>query len=256
MLEKDIIILIIGFNVLILMFIGGAVLFVQQYRKRKMQHKVELDDMAVEHKKELLEMKLASQQQTMVFLGKEIHDGVGQKLTLASIYVQSKIHKAEGQDKQLEEVNKILSDSLQDLRRLSHTLVNPEVVELDLIELIRLDLKRIKELNQVDVDFEIKGLPFKLETNVKNALLRIVEEFSQNSLKYAQFKKLKVSIVFKDKTLMLSCIDDGIGFDMSTHKPGIGLGNIKKRAYDIGAKLEIESHENKGTQLQLNYNLS
>jgi signal transduction histidine kinase len=47
--------------------------------------------------------------------------------------------------------------------------------------------------------------------------------------------------------------DDGLGFDTSKKYNGNGLTNIRKRAKEINAQLDIESGANEGTMVQLTF---
>jgi signal transduction histidine kinase len=58
------------------------------YRKRKLEHAKEVEIMNEKFTQELLNAQLEVQQQTMQYIGREIHDNVGQKLTLAALYIQ------------------------------------------------------------------------------------------------------------------------------------------------------------------------
>ncbi|MEC8884293.1 MAG: ATP-binding protein, partial [Bacteroidota bacterium] len=49
----------------------------------------------------------------------------------------------------------------------------------------------------------------------------------------------------------VAVVDDGNGFDLKNHKQGNGLGNMKKRAQDIGATLQIETQPTQGTRVIL-----
>src|SRR6185436_9531091 len=86
--QTEIIIFIVLANIILLIFITGIIVFVFQYRKRKLLHEREKIFLEKQHKLDLLNSQLQVQSQTMQFIGQEIHDSVAQKLTLASIYTQ------------------------------------------------------------------------------------------------------------------------------------------------------------------------
>lgn len=118
--EKELIVFIVLANAIIFVFIIGVIFFVYQYRKRKVLHGQELKNLAEKHNQELLLSQMKVQQDTMKEVGKEIHDNLGQKLTLASLY----LHKVERNIKdlkveQIKEVNSLLDESLKEVRRLS-----------------------------------------------------------------------------------------------------------------------------------------
>ena len=85
---SEITIFIFLINIILLIFITSSIIFVLQYRKRKLLYEQEKTQIEELHKLDLLNKLLQVQQQTMQFIGREIHDSVAQKLTLASIYSQ------------------------------------------------------------------------------------------------------------------------------------------------------------------------
>lgn len=82
-------------------------------------------------------------------------------------------------------------------------------------------------------------------------IYRIIQESVQNALKYAQAKNISVTITENNNTIDVAIQDDGIGFDQNTVELGNGLHNIKKRAKDLNAKIEVKSTINSGTQIIL-----
>jgi signal transduction histidine kinase len=80
----------------------------------------------------------------------------------------------------------------------------------------------------------------------------IFKEALNNLVKYSQ--AFHASILVSREHSTISCIvrDDGIGFDNSREYEGNGLGNMRKRAKEIGAVLVIKSAIGKGTTIELN----
>ena len=87
----------------------------------------------------------------------------------------------------------------------------------------------------------------------KNVLLRITQEFIQNSIKHSRCKNIFISLNTSEDILWeLDIRDDGIGFDTSQIKSnGIGLTNMKNRAEIIVAGFRMESQEIRGTQINI-----
>src|SRR5581483_7437859 len=73
-------------TLILLVFIGGIIIFIFQYNRKKMRHEKEKEIMNIQHTQDLLHTTLEIQQQTMQDISREIHDNIGQRLTLASIY--------------------------------------------------------------------------------------------------------------------------------------------------------------------------
>lgn len=256
--EREITTFIVIANVLLLIFISGIIIFIAQYRKRRMLHETEKEMISKTHQQELLSRQVEIQTQTMRDIGREIHDNVGQKLTLASIYSNQLSHENPAQNQKIEQISKLLNESLQDLRQLSKSLVQPQLAQFDLINLLEEEAKQINQTGvKLKIKTELKALDLDLET--KNSVFRLLQEFIQNSLKHSKCKYITVEIVHKEafassedfSKIQISIEDDGIGFDQNIKKEGIGLSNMKRRAYEIGAGFELKSEIGKGTKLTI-----
>ncbi|NBA87352.1 hypothetical protein GVN16_16375 [Emticicia sp. CRIBPO] len=251
--ERELIIFIFLINIILLIFIVGVVAFIFQYRKRKIEHDKQLIKINEQHVKDLLSSQIEVQQQTMIDIGKEIHDNLGQKLTLASIYLQQIPYKKEGGSliHQTEEVNGLLNEILRDLRQLSQTLVNPEFYESDLLVLLKKEVERVNGMTPVQIIMQTTEASLNLNMVQRNAIFRIIQEFVQNCLKHSQCNKIDLNITKNEKTLRFEVSDNGIGFEQEKSLPGIGLTNMKRRAIELGASYEMESQPGQGTKIIL-----
>lgn len=250
--KTEIIATIVLFNFFFILFIIGIILFIKQYKVKKNEHNKILIDREKEHQKELLSNKLEIQNQTMQHIGREIHDNIGQQLTLASIYSQkfSFENGASGANENIENISSIINQSLVDLRQLSKTLTNDTIDQNSIQELIDNECKKVNNLKNCTVSF-IKESKITLDSyQTKSILLRIVQEFLQNSIKHSKCKNITILLKEIDNNILLQLQDDGIGFQVDELiSNGIGLSNMKKRTYILNGTFELESQPNLGTKL-------
>jgi signal transduction histidine kinase len=252
--QKDLVFLIIGISIFLLIFIGGSILYVLQNRYKKIESLKEKEKAQIIHQQELLNTQLEMQIQTMQHIGREIHDNVGQKLTLASLYAQRLLY--ENKTPQISDIILSISDfineSLTELRQLSKTLTDDNINNNSIINLLDEACNKVNDLKDCSIHFTCKQNALELNYEQKSILLRIVQEFLQNSIKHAQCKTINVVLELKDNTVILFLEDDGKGFDTSnTSFKGIGLSNMKKRAEMIGGKFILNSKYEVGTSLQI-----
>jgi signal transduction histidine kinase len=151
----------------------------------------------------------------------------------------------------------------RDLKELGSISRNANIVLRETIWSIHKEAISIEELvsktedylDRINVDNKIKTevIGSDLEVEISPAialhLFRIIQETSNNAIKYANCSQLKVQISSKE----VSISDDGIGFDPATVKKGYGLQNIAVRAKEMNASLTVESSENGGTTIVVNY---
>jgi signal transduction histidine kinase len=258
MQQTEAITFIIVANILLIGLIAGIILFIIQFRKRKVEHLKEKDMITEIHAKELLSTQLEMQAQTMQHIGREIHDNVGQKLTLASLYTQQLAfeNKAPLINDKIEHIGNIINESLSELRQLSKSLTDDRIKDNSIVELLQQECNNIKDLNKCDVVFRCNAQHVVLTYQTKSILLRIVQEFLQNSIKHAECTALEVSLSKEQQVLCLFLKDNGKGFSINqTNSKGIGLANMKKRAALINASFNLASNLCEGTSVQITLNM-
>jgi signal transduction histidine kinase len=246
--------LLIGTSMVVLTsFVIAVAAVMIIYRKRRIEHNQEIKTMNEKFTRELLQTQLEVQQQTMHHIGRELHDNIGQQLTLAFLYTQQFSMKDEGMDSQIQTVATIINKSLTDLRSLSKNLTDSTLAGIELTELIQYECAKVQSFGLCDVQFMSVVKEINASEAVKNFLLRIVQEFLQNSLKHSACTVIEVHIDLADQYLELLATDNGKGFDLNSTAPhnGIGLRNIRNRAEMIQADLILESAPLQGTRMKL-----
>lgn len=237
------------------MFVIAVFIYIRNYRQRKKEYLNEIEMKNELHQRELLSTQLEIQQATMQQIGRELHDNIGQKLTLVSLYVQQMLYENKVPEavERIDQVSQIINQSLQDLRSLSKTLTDDNISQKEIITLIQEEVDNTNSLKKCLVSFEHNFDQLDLGFVHKNLLLRITQEFIQNSIKHSNCKNIFINLNTSEEILWeLKIHDDGTGFDTSNTKSnGIGLTNMKNRAKIIGADFILESEKNAGTKVNI-----
>lgn len=256
--QEGILIFIILVSITIAIFIIAIVMFVILFRRKKIEQLLERDKVILHHKQELLNTELEIQNQTMQHIGQEIHDNIGQKLTLASLYIQQLAFENKGIsiNEKIESIGVIINQSLTELRQLSKSLTDNVIDNSSIITLLEKEFEKIRELKKYETKLIINVKEVTLPYQTKSVLLRVVQEFTQNSIKHAQCKTIATSLVVNKDQLKFILADDGVGFDMTNSaSKGIGLINMKNRIELIGGSYFMQSHKNVGTMLTIKITL-
>jgi len=187
-------------------------------------------------------------------ISQEIHDGIlgrlfGTRLSLDSLNMvntEEAIISRESYIKDLMEIEK-------DIRKVSHDLNTDFISNASFTDLISSLVET--QCNAYKLDFNTKidqEIEWETLTNkTKIHIYRIVQESLQNIYKHAKAKYVKVKLRQEDNLISLYIIDDGIGFDNSKQREGIGLKNIKSRVEAINGKQNIETKINFGTTINI-----
>lgn len=237
--------LCIGFFAENISFIG--LITYNYFFEKKLQIKKD-----IEHQKELLFTQIEIQNQTMQQIGRDIHDNIGQKLTLASLYTQQLAfeNKAPQINKSIDNVSEIINQSLTELRNLSKSLIDNSIDNYTLYELVVSECENVNKLKKCKVSFEDFSTTKILPYQIKNIIYRITQEFLQNSIKHSNCKNISIILDENINNIVLTLIDNGKGFNTdSKDYNGIGLKNIKTRTEILNGKFILESKISIGTKL-------
>jgi len=220
------------------------------FQKRKNKLLIEREEAKKRFEREIAETQIEIREETLRNISWELHDNIGQLLTLAKIQLQNATKDT------IMEVTDTISMSLKEVRALSK-LINPEAIKnIQLKEAIQLEVDRFNRLNFIKSNLEIIGEEKKLDKKASIIIFRILQEFFSNTIKHSKASTLKVMLNYTDESLLITASDNGIGFSSSENtNKGIGLQNIKNRAKLIGAEAKFMSQKNKGTTLSINYKL-
>jgi signal transduction histidine kinase len=252
--QREVIVFIIIGNVILLVFIAGIIAFFFQYRKRKILHEQEKRRMEETHRLALLQSQLDTQRQTMQFIGSEIHDSVNQKLTLAALYTQRLEFQTQYPEvkTELQGVSGIINDTLLELKNLSRSLTDHQLQTDGLHDILHHECEQVSRTGLCKARFEGLAVPV-VSATIKSSLLRIVQEFIQNSLKHAACKQIFIRLHWQPgEGLSLLLEDDGRGFDRDAmRQQGMGLNNIERRVGKIGGRYQLETAEGKGTRMEV-----
>lgn len=248
-MDSKIEIYLIAFFISFILFIIGLISFFILFKNKQRLSIKEKMLLQKEFQQSLLQTQLEVQQQTMDYIGREIHDNVGQKLTLASLLSQQLLLSLK--DNRISDVIHSIDEGLEDLRNLSKSLTVTGLVELSFLELLNMQVKNVELLKKEKLHIQVSPNCQINSPQTKLILLRIVQEFIQNSLKHAQCKNIDISIKIVNDEIDILLQDDGIGFDAKKIANGIGLANMQKRAALIPATFTLNSTLNKGTIINL-----
>lgn len=242
--KTEYLLITIVFNLFFLLFMVAIIMYMWQYRRKKKENDLQFLYEKNVHQKELITTQLEMQKKTMQEIGREIHDNVGQKLTLASLHIQQLIYenKIPNDDESISNINSIINDSLADLRQLSKSLSDDSIDENTLPNLLKIETKKIGKIKECQLIIEKEDDYNFISYQEKSVLLRITQEFIQNAIKHADCTKITVSLTSKNNDFILSLSDNGKGFDSKNLKSeGIGLKNMKKRTDIVGGIFTMDS---------------
>jgi PAS domain S-box-containing protein len=216
----------------------------------KLQLQVDLLREKKEVKEKVQVATLTAQTQEREYLGRELHDNINQMLASIKLYLDIAARDDAMRIELIYKCKEFLTITMNEVRSLSHKLVNTSSKGLNLVEAME-ELLAPYYLNKAfTIDYSSSGNLNGLSVDVKISLLRIIQEGIQNIAKYAEAKKVRLELNVADNIKLLIA-DDGKGFDPATRKQGIGIRNIHERTQKLKGTVEMNSAIGRGCMIKI-----
>jgi two-component system, NarL family, sensor kinase len=245
--------LITVFVLLVLAIVIVVITFIFKNKQNKLI--VEKRQMQVTYEQSLLRTQLEIQEQTLNTISQEIHDNIGQVLSLAKLHLNTLINLPDAVTQQKADTTKqLVSKAINDLRDLSRSLHGDKIAAIGIEEAIEGQLKIIQNSGQFTTALTVTGEPVHLQPQQEMVLFRMVQEILNNAVKHSKAKNIAVVLTYTAASATLTITDDGIGFDTATlnaSKTGIGLSSLYQRAAIIQAVIQVQSAPGKGTVITI-----
>lgn len=187
-------------------------------------------------------------------IAKELHDGLGQNLTAAQLYLDGFLgDKEEEKYVGLMNARKFLNLGLDECRNLSHNLIPKSISDIELDETLEQLILDLNKLSKVQIEFNSNLSKIKIPKSIALNFYRIAQEAINNALKYSESTKISVQLLLFNEIITLSIEDNGKGFDKqkTLESKSFGLHSILNRGEYIGANVIIDSKLNEGTMISI-----
>jgi PAS domain S-box-containing protein len=201
---------------------------------------------------------IATQNQVGNELGKELHDNVNQILASANMLLAFAVNTdSEIKGDCLKKVGDYIQSAIEEIRKVSKSLNTSIVKEIGLTRSIEEIIGTIKLSRQIHVHFECNPKLEKLLSHELQLMIyRIVQEQTNNILKYAEASELCILVKRKRQSLQLTISDNGKGFNYKRVKKGNGFANIRNRVEAFNGELNINTARGKGCTIEVNVPLT
>jgi signal transduction histidine kinase len=213
--------------------------------------KVLLENSLMEERKirqqQITDAVITGQEKERVEIGQELHDNINQILATTKLYLEYALVQKKSRHKLINESKILTEKAMMEIRKLSNSLLPPSLEEVGLLEALNDLVENIKTVNSIKIITNWEEFTeYALDKKLKLTIFRIVQEQLNNIIKHAHATSAKISIVQKNDQVWLRIEDDGIGFDTSRRKNGVGIKNIISRSEVNNGKVSIQSKPGEG----------
>ena len=207
------------------------------YMEKKIAREIKQMAAMKEAENTIMKAKLEMQEQTFAHLSKDIHDNLGQKLSLAKFHVMQARLKDQAPT---EETELIIGGVIAEMRDLARSLGPDPVIEEGLSHALRHEMKLLDKTGAFKTNLQVEGDEFPLSENQSLMIYRICQEALQNIIKHAGATAITVLLQYMTGKLAVTISDNGKG-NQGDSSTGRGLTNMRLRAESLGGSCLIES---------------
>lgn len=194
------------------------------------------------------------QQTTLNNISQEIHDNVGQLLSLTKMQLNLIEQKLGEENSLIQEAKNNISHAMTDLRDLAKGMSSERIRLLGLYDSVVQEAARISKTGNLQVQVTAIGNKWEPEHQKQLVLFRVIQECFQNVIKHAHATKVDVQFTYTSNNFEVSVSDNGIGFDYKPERittDGMGLMNIFSRVQLVGGDINLRSTPHIGTRITL-----
>jgi signal transduction histidine kinase len=223
---------------------------VYRYKKKQILYLNNINDLKVNFENDLLKSQLEIQEQTFQNISQEIHDNIGQKLTLAKLHLNTlDISDKVKVEKQLNNTIQIIGEAINDLSDLSRSMSSEIILNNGFIKALEFEVNQLNKPGIYSIKLTTTGEPVFMDAQKELLLFRIVQEALNNIVKHAEASEIKMDLYFTEEKLRLTISDNGKGFIKDEQSLGNGFINMSKRATMLNGKCDIQSNPGTGTSI-------
>jgi len=217
------------------------------HQKRLAEHSLrQAQSRELHAREEFAQRLILTQEQERQRLANELHDSVGQNLSLIKNRALMVLQKPDLPPEVTHHVgalSTLASDVIAEVRTVAQNLRPLHIEQLGLTDALDTLLKKIGESSALLIDSRLENVDDVLTGAAATHLYRIVQEALNNILKHARAPRCRVWLERDVSSIRLTISDNGVGFDMHTDDQfyGLGLASIAERVRMLAGKLHIDS---------------
>jgi signal transduction histidine kinase len=247
--------IVIALTVLTVQSILIAILLVQRSKRAKAEALRQISERNLQR---LTGQLIHVQDEERRRVARELHDGLGQTLSIINNRATICMNSLNDQDclrEQLGEISEVTFAGLDEVREIAHNLRPYELDRLGLVQAIESMIEKVSNSTSIQISSSVDSIDGLLSSDAETGIYRILQEGLNNVLKHASASETRVSIRRKGDELEVNLADNGKGFDQRAQGngrgKGFGLAGITERARMLRATCTIDSSLGRGTTLSI-----
>lgn len=190
------------------------------------------------------------------YIGREIHDELGQKLTAMkfdALYLRDRMKSDKSKNKhKIDTIIALIDDTIGTVQRISRELKPTILEDLGLKAAVESLASEIKARTSIDVELGIEPPDLQVEYNLSLAIYRLVQESLNNVSRHSQADNVSISIHRDEDRIRIAVEDNGVGIteDSINDINSMGIIGMRERILGVGGDFTIGGSTDKGTKIK------
>ena len=190
-------------------------------------------------------------------IARELHDELGQRLSAAKLVLAEVTHAAEQRASLaggLEDLGRVLDDTVEAVRRLARDLRPPMLDDLGLNSALESLAAGTGQRLGIDIELQLEPDTQALSAAATIAIYRIVQEALTNVTRHAQASRVRIETRRTGGLWQLHVDDNGVGIgqrDEASRSGSLGLIGMRERAHLLGGRFSVHSAPGGGTRVSV-----
>ena len=186
----------------------------------------------------------------------ELHDGIGQNVLVIKNHALLGLQENNEKEKllsQLTSISETASDTIAEIRSISHNLRPIHLERLGLTEAIYTIIENISKSSKIQFEKAIEDIDNLIPKHMEINVYRVIQEGINNALKHSEASKIRITIKKLKKKINIIIKDNGVGFskDSKNSQFGFGLFGIRERVEILDGEIDINTKIGEGTILNI-----
>jgi signal transduction histidine kinase len=195
---------------------------------------------------------LTAQENERAEIGKELHDNLNQILGATKLYVDLAKTDDEQRDFCLDKASNYIMTVINHIRAISKKMIIPSERFVGLFGCINMLKYDLSIIHPVDIQFYVDNIEEQdMEEKLQLNIYRIIQEQLNNIVKHSKATHATIDLSRQEDEIILLISDDGMGYDTSKRRQGVGIRNIMSRAELYQGTAEVTSTPGQGYDLKI-----
>ncbi len=205
----------------------------------------------------LLDAVISAEENERNRFSQELHDGLGPMLSTVKLYFQwlSETKEVAKQKRISETGLQNINEAIQAVREISNSLSPRILINMGLIAALKHLCHRINETKKLSIELNCDH-ERRYDSSSEITIYRIISELINNTIKYAQAKKVIINFKhnYEKKNLIINYSDDGKGFDFDKvlqARKGLGINNMIQRISTLKGVINFDTGVGKSLNVKI-----